>query len=177
MTSSFDRRSRAGSLVVAISAPPMLVSPFRRRVRGHRARRCSAHTSRMAERHPTRSGPRCRQFPAHLRHPTEERHDSTRNSRDRRPLARQIRPIAANCFGNRRPPNRHRRSVYRAKGRRVDAEAVAVACHRPPKQVDGVTAMGRTQDLTAGQMLVLPSGEPHSLKAVEAASLLVTVAG
>lgn len=39
------------------------------------------------------------------------------------------------------------------------------------------TAMGRTHDLTAGQLLVLPAGEPHSLKGIEDSSLLVTVAG
>ena len=39
------------------------------------------------------------------------------------------------------------------------------------------TAMGRTHDLTAGQLLVLPAGEPHSLKGIEDSSLLVTVVG
>jgi quercetin dioxygenase-like cupin family protein len=36
------------------------------------------------------------------------------------------------------------------------------------------TALGQTQELTAGQILWLPGGEPHSLKGIEDASLLVT---
>jgi quercetin dioxygenase-like cupin family protein len=37
------------------------------------------------------------------------------------------------------------------------------------------TAFGKTQDLEAGQLLYLPTGEPHSVKGVEDASLLLTV--
>jgi nucleotide-binding universal stress UspA family protein/quercetin dioxygenase-like cupin family protein len=37
------------------------------------------------------------------------------------------------------------------------------------------TAMGRTQTLEAGQMLYLSRNEPHSVKAIEDASLLLTV--
>jgi quercetin dioxygenase-like cupin family protein len=37
------------------------------------------------------------------------------------------------------------------------------------------TALGRTQDLEAGQLLYLPGGEPHSVKGVEDASLLMTI--
>jgi quercetin dioxygenase-like cupin family protein len=36
------------------------------------------------------------------------------------------------------------------------------------------TALGQTQELTAGQMLWLPGGETHSLKGIEDATLLVT---
>ncbi len=38
-----------------------------------------------------------------------------------------------------------------------------------------VTAFGKTQDLEAGQLLYLPTGEPHKLKGIENASLLLTV--
>ncbi|WP_439629420.1 cupin domain-containing protein [Gemmata sp.] len=37
------------------------------------------------------------------------------------------------------------------------------------------TALGRTHDLAAGQMLYLPAGEPHSVRCLEDASLLLTV--
>lgn len=37
------------------------------------------------------------------------------------------------------------------------------------------TAEGRTQELTSGQLLYLTAGEPHSLKGIEASSLLVTI--
>jgi quercetin dioxygenase-like cupin family protein len=37
------------------------------------------------------------------------------------------------------------------------------------------TAFGKTQTLEAGKLLYLPTGEPHSVKGVEDASLLVTV--
>jgi quercetin dioxygenase-like cupin family protein len=37
------------------------------------------------------------------------------------------------------------------------------------------TASGKTQTLEAGHLLYLPTGEPHSVKGVENASLLVTV--
>jgi quercetin dioxygenase-like cupin family protein len=37
------------------------------------------------------------------------------------------------------------------------------------------TALGTTQNLEAGQLLYLPTGEPHSVKGVEDASLLLTV--
>jgi|GEM_PF-401173 len=37
------------------------------------------------------------------------------------------------------------------------------------------TALGRTQELQAGQLLFLPAAEPHSLKGIEDASLLLTV--
>ena len=36
------------------------------------------------------------------------------------------------------------------------------------------TAKGKTQELTEGQLLYLAVGEPHSLKAIEDSSLLVT---
>ena len=37
------------------------------------------------------------------------------------------------------------------------------------------TASGKTQTLEAGTLLYLPTGEPHSVKGIENASLLVTV--
>jgi len=37
------------------------------------------------------------------------------------------------------------------------------------------TAGGQTQELTAGQLLYLTAGEPHSLKGIEDSSLLVTI--
>ena len=37
------------------------------------------------------------------------------------------------------------------------------------------TACGKTHDLEAGQMLYLPTGEPHSLRGIEDGSLLLTI--
>ena len=37
------------------------------------------------------------------------------------------------------------------------------------------TADGKTQELTAGQLLYLSAGEPHAVKAIEESSLLVTL--
>jgi quercetin dioxygenase-like cupin family protein len=37
------------------------------------------------------------------------------------------------------------------------------------------TAEGKTQELTGGQLLYLADGKPHSLKAIEGSSLLVTL--
>jgi len=37
------------------------------------------------------------------------------------------------------------------------------------------TALGKTQNLQAGELLFLPAGEPHSLKGLEDASLLLTL--
>src|SRR5205807_10579674 len=37
------------------------------------------------------------------------------------------------------------------------------------------TAFGKTHNLEAGHLLYLPTGEPHSVKGIENASLLVTV--
>jgi quercetin dioxygenase-like cupin family protein len=37
------------------------------------------------------------------------------------------------------------------------------------------TAFGKTQQLEAGALLYLPTGEPHTVKGVEDASLLLTV--
>ena len=37
------------------------------------------------------------------------------------------------------------------------------------------TACGRTHDLEAGQLLYLPTGEPHSLRGIEDGSLLLTI--
>ena len=37
------------------------------------------------------------------------------------------------------------------------------------------TALGRTQELGAGEMLFLPGGEEHAVKGIEDASVLVTI--
>ena len=37
------------------------------------------------------------------------------------------------------------------------------------------TASGKTQTLAAGHLLSLPTGEPHSVKGIEDASLLLTI--
>jgi quercetin dioxygenase-like cupin family protein len=37
------------------------------------------------------------------------------------------------------------------------------------------TAFGKTHTLEAGKLLYLPTGEPHSVKGIENASLLVTI--
>jgi quercetin dioxygenase-like cupin family protein len=37
------------------------------------------------------------------------------------------------------------------------------------------TAFGKTQDLEAGKLLYLPIGEPHSVKGIQNASLLLTL--
>jgi len=38
-----------------------------------------------------------------------------------------------------------------------------------------VTAFGKTHGLEAGKLLYLPTGEPHTVKGIENASLLVTI--
>ncbi len=38
-----------------------------------------------------------------------------------------------------------------------------------------LTAEGKTQELTGGQLLYLAAGQPHALKAIEGSSLLVTL--
>jgi quercetin dioxygenase-like cupin family protein len=37
------------------------------------------------------------------------------------------------------------------------------------------TAFGKTQDLETGKLLYLPTGEPHSVRGVQNASLLLTI--
>jgi quercetin dioxygenase-like cupin family protein len=37
------------------------------------------------------------------------------------------------------------------------------------------TAFGKTQELEAGKLLYLPTGEPHSVRGVQNASLLLTI--
>ncbi len=37
------------------------------------------------------------------------------------------------------------------------------------------TALGQTHELTAGQLLYLPAGEPHSVQCLEDASFLLTI--
>ncbi|MGD9855355.1 MAG: cupin domain-containing protein [Planctomycetaceae bacterium] len=58
-----------------------------------------------------------------------------------------------------------------------------IAEHRAPGEItvqclEGritFTALGRTQELTAGQLLYLPAGEPHSVQCIEAAAFLLTI--
>ena len=38
-----------------------------------------------------------------------------------------------------------------------------------------VTAFGKTQNLEAGKLLYFPNGEPHTVKGIENASLLLTI--
>jgi quercetin dioxygenase-like cupin family protein len=59
----------------------------------------------------------------------------------------------------------------------------AIPLHKAPGEITvqclegrvAFTAAGKTQDVTAGQLLYLAEGEPHALKALEASSLLVTL--
>ena len=39
----------------------------------------------------------------------------------------------------------------------------------------GFTAFGKTQNLEGGSLLYLPTGEPHKVKGIENASLLLTI--
>lgn len=69
--------------------------------------------------------------------------------------------------------------------RLVMAEGKVLAEHRAPGAItvhclEGrieFTALGQTRELSAGQMLYLPAGEPHAVKCVEGASVLLTVVG
>jgi quercetin dioxygenase-like cupin family protein len=38
-----------------------------------------------------------------------------------------------------------------------------------------LTALGKTQNVETGMLLYLPEGEPHTVKGIENASLLLTV--
>jgi quercetin dioxygenase-like cupin family protein len=38
-----------------------------------------------------------------------------------------------------------------------------------------ITALGQTRELSAGQLLSIPAGEPHSLRGIEDCSLLLTI--
>lgn len=58
-----------------------------------------------------------------------------------------------------------------------------ISTHKAPGEITvqclegrvAFTAGNQTQELTAGQLLYLSAGEPHSLKAIEDSSLLVTL--
>jgi quercetin dioxygenase-like cupin family protein len=58
-----------------------------------------------------------------------------------------------------------------------------IAEHRAPGPITvhclegkiGFTALGKSVELTAGQLLYLPAGEPHSVKCVEDASFLLSL--
>ncbi len=58
-----------------------------------------------------------------------------------------------------------------------------IATHKAPGEITvqclegrvAFTANGKTQELAAGQLLYLTAGEPHSLKAIDDTSLLVTL--
>lgn len=67
--------------------------------------------------------------------------------------------------------------------RLVMAAGKVLAEHKAPGEMTvqclegkiAFTALGKTQELTAGQLLYLPAGEPHSVKCVEDASFLLTI--
>lgn len=58
-----------------------------------------------------------------------------------------------------------------------------IPTHKAPKEVTvqclegrvAFTAEGKTQELTAGQLLYLAAGEPHAVRGIEDSSLLVTL--
>ncbi len=58
-----------------------------------------------------------------------------------------------------------------------------IARHKAPGEITvqclegriAFTALGTTRELTAGDMLYLPAGEPHSVRCVEDASFLLTI--
>jgi len=58
-----------------------------------------------------------------------------------------------------------------------------LAEHKAPREITvhcvegklAFTALGQTHELTAGQLLYLPAGEPHSVQCLEDASFLLTI--
>ena len=58
-----------------------------------------------------------------------------------------------------------------------------IAEHKAPGEITvqclegkiAFTALGKTEELAAGQMLYLTAGEPHSVKCIEDASFLLTI--
>ena len=68
--------------------------------------------------------------------------------------------------------------------RLVMAAGKEIAEHRAPGAITvhclegriAFTAMGQTHELSAGQMLYLNAGEPHSVSCIEDASFLLTIA-
>lgn len=67
--------------------------------------------------------------------------------------------------------------------RLVMAAGKVLAEHKAPGEITvqclegkiAFTALGQTHELTAGQLLFLPAGEPHSVVCVEDASFLLTI--
>ncbi len=67
--------------------------------------------------------------------------------------------------------------------RLVMAAGKEIAEHKAPGEITvhclegriAFTALGKTQELTAGQMLYLAAGAPHSVKCLEDASFLLTI--
>ena len=67
--------------------------------------------------------------------------------------------------------------------RLVMAAGKVLAEHKAPGEITvhclegkiAFTAFGKTHELTAGQLLHLPAGEPHSVQCLEDASILLTI--
>jgi quercetin dioxygenase-like cupin family protein len=67
--------------------------------------------------------------------------------------------------------------------RLVMAAGKVLAEHKAPGEITvhclegriAFTALGQTQELTAGRLVFLPAGEPHSVVCVEDASFLLTI--
>ena len=67
--------------------------------------------------------------------------------------------------------------------RLVMAAGKEITQHKAPGEITvhclegriAFTALGKTQELTAGEFLYLSPGEPHSVKCVEDASFLLTI--
>ena len=67
--------------------------------------------------------------------------------------------------------------------RLVMAGGKVLAEHKAPGEITvhclegklAFTALGQTHELTAGQLLYLPAGEPHSVTCLEGASFLLTI--
>lgn len=67
--------------------------------------------------------------------------------------------------------------------RLVMARGKVLAEHKAPGEITvhclegklAFTALGQTHELTAGQLLYLPAGEPHSVICLEEASFLLTI--
>ena len=79
------------------------------------------------------------------------------------------------------------RTLIKADGlevvRLVMAAGKQIAEHRAPGEITvhclegriAFAAQGKTQELTAGQLLYLPAGEPHSVHCIEDGSFLLTI--
>lgn len=67
--------------------------------------------------------------------------------------------------------------------RLVMAAGKEIAEHKAPGEITvqclegkiAFTTLGQTHELQAGQMLYLPAGEPHALRCLEDASILLTI--